>query len=246
MRPRATFLMTVTALLAATAAFAQQGALDGEWRSFGADLGSTKYSSLDQISADNVGQLEIAWRRPIVDPAYLEMDPNLRFSNVSTAAPLIVGDTGYVPNAVGLVEAFDVTTGETRWVQTPYGGADDVRGAGTRGVAYWSDGDEARIISQRGEYMYALDPDTGELFPDFGNGGRVHLVIGLAEGARYRWGAPRRWCGTWWWSASRWATRSRPWRESAATCGRSTCGPASCAGSSTPSRRPASSAPTPG
>ena len=189
MRPRATFLMTVTALvLAAAAGFAQQGATDGEWRSFGADLGSTKYSSLDQISADNVGQLEIAWRRPIVDPAYLEMDPNLRFSNVSTAAPLIVGDTGYVPNAVGLVEAFDVTTGETRWVQTPYGGADDVRGAGTRGVAYWSDGDEARIISQRGEYMYALHPDTGELFPDFGSGGRVHLVIGLAEGARYRWG----------------------------------------------------------
>ena len=188
MRPRVIPWMTVAALAAATVGFAQQGATDGEWRSFGADLGSTKYSSLDQISADNVGQLEIAWRRPIVDPAYLEMDPNLRFSNVSTAAPLIVGDTGYVPNAVGLVEAFDVTTGETRWVQTPYGGADDVRGAGTRGVAYWSDGDEARIISQRGEYMYALHPDTGELFPDFGNGGRVHLVIGLAEGARYRWG----------------------------------------------------------
>ncbi len=189
MRPRATSWMTLTGLLAAAAAAsAQHGAVDGEWRSFGADPGSTKYSSLDQISADNVDRLEIAWRRPIVDPSYLEMDPDLRFSNVSTAAPLIVGDTGYVPNAVGLVEAFDAATGETRWVQAPFGGVDDLRGAGTRGVAWWTDGAEARIIAQRGEYLYALHPDTGEPFPGFGDGGRVHLTIGLAEGARYRWG----------------------------------------------------------
>ena len=189
MRPRQTLWITVPGLvLLASVAFAQQGAADGEWRSFAGDLGSTKYSPLDQIDAGNIRSLQIAWRRPIVDIGYREMDPDLRYSNVSSAAPLIVDGVGYVPNAIGLVEAFDVATGQTRWTQPPFGGVEDLRGAGTRGVAYWTDGAEARIIAQRGEYLYALHPDTGEIFSDFGESGRVHLTIGLAEGARYRWG----------------------------------------------------------
>jgi quinoprotein glucose dehydrogenase len=150
MRPRQILATTLAVLmLAAPAAFAQYGAADGEWRSFGGDIGSTKYSGLDQIDADNVDSLRIAWRRPSVDPSYLEMDPNLRFSSQSTAAPLIIGGVGYVPNGIGLVEAFDATTGATRWLQRPFGGSDDLRGTGTRGVAYWTDGTDARIISTR-------------------------------------------------------------------------------------------------
>ena len=189
MRSRQSLWMVAPGLvLAAGVSFAQQGATDGEWRSFAGDAGSTKYSALDQIDAGNVGSLQIAWRRPIVDAAYRDMEPTLRYSNVSTAAPLIVDGVGYVPNAIGLVEAFDTASGETRWTQRPFEGAGDLRGAGTRGVAYWTDGSESRILAQRGEYLYALDPDTGEMFDDFGDGGRVHLTIGLAEGARYRWG----------------------------------------------------------
>ena len=189
MRPRQTAVTTLALwILAAPAAFAQYGAVDGEWRSFAGDIGSTKYSGLDQIDADNVDALRIAWRRPSVDPSYLEMDPNLRFSSQSTAAPLMIDGVGYVPNGIGLVEAFDAATGATRWLQRPFGGADDLRGTGTRGVAYWTDGTEGRIISQRGEYLYALDPDTGEAVTGFGEDGRVHLTIGLEEGARYRWG----------------------------------------------------------
>ena len=163
MRPRPTVSMIVAAVvLAASAAFAQQGAADGEWRSFAGDLGSTKYSTLDQIDADNVGTLRVAWRRPLVDAAYLAVDPELRFSSVSRAAPVIVDGVGYVPNGIGLVEAFDLGTGDTRWTQPPFGGPDELRGTGTRGVAYWTDGTSARILVQRGEYLYALDPDTGE------------------------------------------------------------------------------------
>ena len=46
---------------------AQQGATDGEWRSYGGDTGSTKYSPLDQIDANNFEQLEVAWRWQSVD-----------------------------------------------------------------------------------------------------------------------------------------------------------------------------------
>ena len=53
--------LTLSILLAA-GAHAQQGATKGEWRFYGGDAGSTKYSPLDQINASNVKQLEIAWR----------------------------------------------------------------------------------------------------------------------------------------------------------------------------------------
>ena len=183
MRPALSLVMGVVVIGSlANPVAAQYGSTDGEWRAFAGDAGSTKYSSLDQIDADNVGSLDIAWRRPLVDPSYLEMTPELRYSNVSSAAPLVIDGIGYVPNSIGLVEAFDVETGETLWAQPPYGGIEDLRGAGTRGVAYWSEGDEERILVQRGEYLYALRPDTGALFDDFGDGGRVHLTIGLAEG----------------------------------------------------------------
>jgi len=61
-------------------------------------------------------------------------------------------------------------------------------GASTRGVAYWTDGAERRILVQRQRYMYALDARTGQPFTDFGDGGRVDLTTGLQEGASYRWG----------------------------------------------------------
>ena len=41
---------------------AQSGAKNGEWRTYGGDLGSTRYSPLDQINAGNFNKLEVAWR----------------------------------------------------------------------------------------------------------------------------------------------------------------------------------------
>ena len=56
--------MAVVLVFAVSASvLAQQGAPDnGEWPTYGADLGSTKYSPLDQVNGDNFGDLEIAWR----------------------------------------------------------------------------------------------------------------------------------------------------------------------------------------
>src|SRR5438132_4879062 len=49
-------------LTIATTALAQTGAKNGEWRTYGGDLGSTRYSPLDQINAANFNKLELAWR----------------------------------------------------------------------------------------------------------------------------------------------------------------------------------------
>src|SRR4249920_3162275 len=49
-------------LLVAVSAFGQTGAKNGEWRTYGADLGNTHYAPLDQINAGNFSKLEVAWR----------------------------------------------------------------------------------------------------------------------------------------------------------------------------------------
>ena len=182
----------LVALLVVTPASAQRGAANGQWRFYNGDIGSTKYSPLDQINKDNVSNLRIAWRRPSLDPSILEKVPDLRVGNSLRATPLMVDGVLYSPNGVGLIEAFDPGTGDTIWIQEPLDeGPQAYRGTDTRGAAYWTDGPDRRILVQRGEYLVALNAQTGQPYPDFGDGGRVDLKVGLGEGARYRWtGAP--------------------------------------------------------
>ena len=71
--------------------------------------------------------------------------------------------------------------------QEPPGGADGLLGAPTRGVAYWTDGDDERIIVQRAP-ISMLNAESGELYPDFGANGRVDLQFMPPEFERYRWG----------------------------------------------------------
>src|SRR5882724_10802519 len=45
-----------------SSARAQTGARNGEWRTYGGDLGHTRYAPLDQINAGNFDKLQVAWR----------------------------------------------------------------------------------------------------------------------------------------------------------------------------------------
>ena len=167
----------------------QQGMDRGEWHHYAGGLGATKYSALDQITQNNVGSLRVAWQRPAVDGSILDRVPDLSYGTGFMSTPIMVDGVLYAPNGVGLVETFDPGTGSTIWVQEPMGERPDAyRGAVTRGVAYWSDGTDARILVQRGRYLTALNARTGRPYADFGDGGRVDLTIGLGPEARYRWG----------------------------------------------------------
>ena len=172
-------------------AAATQGAQDGNWQAYGGDIGNTKYSPLADIDAGNVADLEIAWRRPALDPYYASLNPNQRFSSNYVAAPVVIDGIAFIPNAVGLVEAFDAATGTTIWVQDPVDGAKGLPGAPTRGIAYWQDPEgiaAPRVVVQRGTYLYALDAETGGAIDSFGNRGRVDLQLMPAEFERFRWG----------------------------------------------------------
>lgn len=170
------------------AATSTQTSREGEWGAFGADVGNTKYTDLDQIDASNVTGLEIAWRRPALDQYYRDLNPQQRYTSTWTSAAVVRNGIGYIPNGVGLVEAFNPGTGETIWTQEPVGGAEGLPGAGTRGVAYWSDGNDRRILVQRGTFLYALNADTGVAIASFGDNGRADLDL-MPEGAElFRWG----------------------------------------------------------
>jgi quinoprotein glucose dehydrogenase len=157
---------------------------NGEWRYYSGDNGARKYSPLDQIGKDNVGQLRIAWRRPHLDASLGAAPP--RLSNNFRSTPLMIDGVMYASNAVGLVEAFDPATGKTLWVQKP--GPEGLVGTSNRGVAYWGSGLEARIITHRGQQLFALNPKTGEPIATFGKGGVVDLNEGLGPLSKgYLW-----------------------------------------------------------
>src|SRR5579875_79715 len=164
----------VAALLAAALpALAQTGAKNGEWRTYGADLGNTHYSPLDQINAANFNTLQVAWRFKTDN---LGPRPEYQYE----ATPLMVRGILYTTaGSRRAAVALDAATGEMLWMHSENEGA---RGAAAprklsgRGLAYWTDGREERILYVTPGYrLIALDAKTGARVPGFGQDRVVDL-----------------------------------------------------------------------
>jgi quinoprotein glucose dehydrogenase len=144
---------------------------DGEWRTYGGDLASQRYSPLSQITADNFNKLEVAWRLPTSN-----FGPTAEFNLQST--PLMVGGVLYFTAGTRRAAvAVDAATGELIWKynidESPRRGPRTQSG---RGLTYWSDGQEARILYVTPGYqMISLDARTGLPTPGFGTDGVVDL-----------------------------------------------------------------------
>jgi quinoprotein glucose dehydrogenase len=161
-----------------------------EWRFYSGDNGASKYSPLDQINKDNVAELRVLWRHPQVDPALIAANPQLRPSNRYMSTPIMADGVLYVTNGIGLAEAIDPETGKTIWTQRPVvpGPEGLIGGTISKGVAYWRNGEEARILTVRQQYLFALDARNGEPFRDFGDAGKVDLTFTGSFVRPYRWG----------------------------------------------------------
>ena len=90
----------------------------GEWRAFGADPTNTKYSPLDQITANNFTDLEIAWRWTSISTEVTSRRPDIRPAQFKTT-PLMVGGLVYASTALGQVATVDAGTGELVWSYDP-------------------------------------------------------------------------------------------------------------------------------
>ena len=165
----------LVALVATTAAVrGQSGTTNGEWRTYGGDLGSTRYAPLDQINRANFKSLEIAWRfrTDILGP---RPDFNLQ------ATPLMINGVLYTTagsrrDAV----AIDAATGELLWMYRLDEGRRATvspRPLSGRGVAYWTDGrgDERIYFVTVGYQLVALEAKTGHPVRGFGENGVVDL-----------------------------------------------------------------------
>ncbi len=145
-----------------------------EWPSYGNDPGAMRYSSLEQIRADNVDRLTLAWTFRTGKPG-------------SEAVPIVVDGVMYVTAPDG-VYALVPETGELLWKH-------DAAPMALRGLAYWkgSNGLHARVFAGNGHFLLALDVTTGKPAPGFGDEGRVDLkqgVLGDLKDGRYALESP--------------------------------------------------------
>ena len=144
-----------------------------EWPTYGGDLGNTRYSALDQINAGNFSKLNVAWRFKTDS-----LGPRPEFKFEST--PLMVN--GRLFSTAGTrraVVALDAATGELLWMHSEHEGARGQaapRQLSGRGLAYWTDGKQERILYVTPGYrLVALDARTGGLVAGFGSNGIVDL-----------------------------------------------------------------------
>ena len=152
-----------------------RGNAPGEWRYWGGDAHSTRYSPLDQINADNFSTLQMAWQW---NAGTFGADEYYRTTPLYANGRLFT-----VATTRRSVMAIDPETGETlwmyrldegiRWQKAP-------RQFAGRGPSYWTDGTEERVIVVTpGYHMISLDAKTGRPDPTFGRNGVVDLQDGL-------------------------------------------------------------------
>ncbi len=146
-----------------------------EWPTYAADLAGTRYRPLDQINASNFNKLEVVWRFKTDN---LGNRPEYKLEGTPLMANHVLYATAGSRRAI---VALDPVTGELLWVHGEHEGA---RGAAAprqlsgRGLAYWSDGKEERILYVTPGYrLICLDAKTGSPVPSFGKDGAVDLKL---------------------------------------------------------------------
>jgi len=130
-----------------------------DWLIYGGTPENNHYSTLSQINRENVKQLQVAWSFDTGESGGLQ------------TSPIIVAGVLYAYTPSQKVIALNAATGALLWKFDPA-----VQGwQPARGLAYWSDGKEKRILAGVMNSVYALDANTGKPIPTFGEMGRIDL-----------------------------------------------------------------------
>ncbi|KAA0992930.1 outer membrane protein assembly factor BamB family protein [Dyadobacter aurulentus] len=153
-------------LLGSTNFYQEKIADDKEWPEYLGGPDRNHYSSLTQINPENVKNLKVAWTYAMPDSGQTQVNP-------------IIVD-GILYGVTSTVQAFalDAFTGKQIWMF----GDKSKNGSNTsRGLTYWSDGEDKRILHAMGSFLYALDAKTGKPITSFGDNGKIDLHTGLPE-----------------------------------------------------------------
>jgi len=136
-----------------------------DWATYNGSPDNLHYSPLKQINTDNVAQLRPVWTYETHEKGGLESQPLI-------AEGILYG---YTPHQG--VFALNAATGEQLWKFDSGVGV----ARPERGLAYWTDGKEKRILAGIDHFLYALDATSGIAFPDFGSNGRIDLRENLGR-----------------------------------------------------------------
>ena len=143
-----------------------------DWRATGGDPGNSRYSTLTQITRENVAQLQVAW-------TYHTGDAPANRSEIQ-ATPIVIDGVLYTTTPALAVVALDAGSGTLRWRFDPFAGRRPEVHV-NRGVVYWSDGNDRRIFFTAGRRLFALDAGTGRPVLSFGDSGWVDLAAALGR-----------------------------------------------------------------
>lgn len=145
------------------------------WKIKGGTADGIQYSQLDQINTENVNQLQVAWMYQSGDADTVNNRTQIQCN------PIVVNGMLYGTSPSLKAFALDASNGKQLW---KFDGGSDNAGLGVnRGVTYWEDAEDKRILYSFGEYLYALHALTGKKIETFGTDGRVSLKEGLGERA---------------------------------------------------------------
>ncbi|HET9426142.1 MAG TPA: PQQ-binding-like beta-propeller repeat protein, partial [Gemmatimonadaceae bacterium] len=151
-----------------------------EWRYWGADAWSTRYSAADQINASNFDSLQVAWRweasKYYGDDEYYRTTPLYAKGRIFTVATTRRKAFAIDPATGNTLWQWSMDEG-IRWQKAP-------RQFAGRGLAYWTDGENERVVVLTpGYHMAILDAKTGKGDPAVGK--NRDGIIDLQEGLGY-------------------------------------------------------------
>jgi len=150
------------------------------WPVYGGDQGGQKYSPLDQVNRETVSRLELAWAWKTGEQP---LESFGTFPGAFQNTPLMIDGVLYVSTPYNRVVALDAASGRQRWVFDPRAYEDGQPASGQgfvhRGVAAWRDGQALRIFLNTRHRLLALDAESGQLIPTFGDRGSVDLSASL-------------------------------------------------------------------
>lgn len=150
----------------------KKSAGDLEWREYLGGPDRNHYSTLREIDSTNVNRLGVAWEYHTGDSGQVQCNP------------IIVNGLLYAVSAAVQPFALDAATGKEVWRVRDTSGT---TWYGTnRGVTYWEENDDKRILYTKESWLYAVDALTGKPITTFGDGGRVSLGTGLGPMAKHR------------------------------------------------------------
>lgn len=141
-----------------------------EWPEYQGGPERNQYSPLHQIDTSNVQQLIPVWEYHTGDSGQIQCNP------------IIIDGILYGMSATALPFALDASTGKEKWRLNPEGESNAL--STSRGLVYWQDNDDKRILYTNESWLYAVDAGTGQPIVHFGDSGRISLKAGLGATAR--------------------------------------------------------------